>query len=243
MKQAYELFGISEKIANISDSVEDNLKEKFNEYDDVALYNQAKVLNAFKEANISQMHFGKTTGYGYGDVGREAIEKIYSHVFNTEDSLVRVQFVNGTHAIATTLRAMLMPGDTMLAITGRPYDTLCEVIRINDNPKSLKSYGIKYHELDLLENDDIDIKSVVEYLKENKVKMIHIQRSRGYALRKAFRISELKAAIDEIRKVDKSVIIMVDNCYGEFVETKEPTDVGADIICGSLIKNIGGGLC
>lgn len=243
MKQAYELFGISEKIANISDSVEDNLKEKFNEYDDVALYNQAKVLNAFKEADISQMHFGKTTGYGYGDVGREAIEKIYSHVFNTEDSLVRVQFVNGTHAIATTLRAMLMPGDTMLAITGRPYDTLCEVIGINDNPKSLKSYGIKYHEIDLLENDDIDIKSVVEYLKENKVKMIHIQRSRGYALRKAFRISELKAAIDEIRKVDKSVIIMVDNCYGEFVETKEPTDVGADIICGSLIKNIGGGLC
>ena len=131
MKQAYELFGISEKIANISDSVEDNLKEKFNEYDDVALYNQAKVLNAFKEANISQMHFGKTTGYGYGDVGREAIEKIYSHVFNTEDSLVRVQFVNGTHAIATTLRAMLMPGDTMLAITGRPYDTLCEVIGLS----------------------------------------------------------------------------------------------------------------
>ena len=242
MKQAYELFGISEKIANISDSVEDNLKEKFNEYDDVALYNQAKVLNAFKEANISQMHFGKTTGYGYGDVGREAIEKIYSHVFNTEDSLVRVQFVNGTHAIATTLRAMLMPGDTMLAITGRPYDTLCEVIGINDNPKSLKSYGIKYHEIDLLENDDIDIKSVVEYLKENKVKMIHIQRSRGYALRKAFRISELKAAIDEIRKVDKSVIIMVDNCYGEFVDEKEPIELGADIMVGSLIKNLGGGL-
>ncbi|MDD3303762.1 MAG: aminotransferase class I/II-fold pyridoxal phosphate-dependent enzyme [Clostridia bacterium] len=243
MKQAYELFGISAKIAKIAETVEDNLKEKFNEYEDVALYNQAKVLNAFKEANISQMHFGKTTGYGYGDIGREAIEKIYSQVFHTEDSLVRVQFVNGTHAIATTLKAMLMPGDTMLAITGRPYDTLCEVIGINENPKSLKSYGILYHEISLLENDDIDIQSVVKYLKENKVKMIHIQRSRGYALRKAFRTEELKTVIEEIRKVDSSVIIMVDNCYGEFVEIEEPTDVGADIICGSLIKNIGGGLC
>lgn len=243
MESGYELFEISKKIENLANESEEELQEIYNEFDETCFFNQAKVLNAFKEANISQMHFGKTTGYGYNDVGREAIETIYSNIFKAEDALVRVQFVNGTHAIATTLKALLMPGDTLLAITGTPYDTLCEVIGIKDSSKSLKSYGIKYDQIDLLENDDIDIEKVCEYLKNNKVKAIHIQRSRGYALRNAFTIEKLEEAIKKIREVDNEVIIMIDNCYGEFVETKEPTEVGADIVCGSLIKNIGGGLC
>lgn len=243
MKEALKMYNISEKLINIVSESEIQLNEVFKEYENIALYNQAKVLKAFNEARISQAHFGKTTGYGYNDIGREAIEKVYASVFKADDALVRVQFVNGTHAIATTLQALLMPNDTLLAITGTPYDTLCEVIGIKESKKSLKSYGIKYDQIDLLENDDIDIKSVEEYLKNNKVKVIHIQRSRGYALRKAFRIEEIEEVVKAIRNVDKDVIIMVDNCYGEFVETKEPIEVGADIVCGSLIKNIGGGLC
>lgn len=243
MKEAYKIFNISEKLIDIVEKSEQELSENFKKVDEVSLENQAKVLKAFNEAKISQMHFGKTTGYGYNDIGREAIEKVYSSVFKAEDALVRVQFVNGTHAIATTLKALLMPGDELLAITGTPYDTLCEVIGIKESKKSLKSYGIKYSQIDLLSNDDIDIQKVIEYLKCNKVKAIHIQRSRGYALRKAFQIEEIKKVIQNIRSVDKNVIIMVDNCYGEFVETREPIEVGADIVCGSLIKNIGGGLC
>lgn len=245
MLKAYKLFGISSGVSNLANEIEEEYKGKFDEIENVALYNQAKVLQAFKEANISQMHFGKTTGYGYNDVGREAIEKIYSNIFKAEDALVRVQFVNGTHAIATTLKGLLMPGDTLLAITGRPYDTICETIGITQNVNSLSliSYGVKYHEIDLNEDGLIDIPSVENYIKENKVKVVHIQRSRGYALRKAFSITEIEEVIEAIKKIDKDVIVMVDNCYGEFVEEKEPVEVGADIICGSLIKNIGGGLC
>lgn len=243
MKSGYELFGISKNIEELAIESEEEVKELYSEIEDTCLFNQAKVLNAFRNNNISQMHFGRTTGYGYNDIGREAIEKLYAEIFVAEAALVRVQFVNGTHAIATTLKALLMPGDTLLAITGTPYDTLCEVIGINKSSRSLKSYGIRYEQIDLLENDDIDIQNVCNYLRENKVKVIHIQRSRGYALRNAFTIYKLKEAISKIRKVDKDVIIMVDNCYGEFVEMEEPTQVGADIVCGSLIKNIGGGLC
>lgn len=243
MKEAYKLFGISDRLIAMVKEAEKSLNEKFYEIDQVALFNQAKVLKAFNEARVSQAHFGKTTGYGYNDIGREAIEKIYASVFKAQDALVRVQFVNGTHAIATTLQAILMPGDTLLAITGTPYDTLCEVIGIKESAKSLIHYGICYEQIDLLPNDDIDIYSIVEYLKNHKVKAIHIQRSRGYALRKAFQIEELEKVIKAIREVDKDVIIMVDNCYGEFVETREPVEIGADIVCGSLIKNIGGGLC
>ena len=245
MLKAYELFGISTQVSNLANEIEEQYKEKYNEIDSVALYNQAKVLQAFKEANISQMHFGKTTGYGYNDVGREAIEKIYSNIFKAEDALVRVQFVNGTHAIATTLKGLLMPGDTLLAVTGRPYDTICETIGItqNVNKLSLASYGIKYDEIELNDEGLIDIPSVKKYISENKVKVVHIQRSRGYALRKAFSIAEIEEVIKSIKEIDKDVIVMVDNCYGEFVEEKEPIEVGADVICGSLIKNIGGGLC
>ncbi len=243
MDSGYKLFGISDKVESLAKQSEEEIAEVFKEIDDISLYNQAKVLNAFSTENVSQVHFGKTTGYGYSDIGREIIEKIYAKVFNAQDSLVRVQFVSGTHTIATCLQALLMPREKMLAISGRPYDTLCDVIGINENKLSLKSYGVEYDQIDLINADRFDIPKIEEYLKNNKVKLIHIQRSRGYELRKALYISDIEEVIQSIRKIDKNVIIMVDNCYGEFTEKKEPTDVGADIVCGSLIKNMGGGLC
>lgn len=243
MREAYKLFNISDKIIDLANETEVEVSEVFKDISDIALYNEAKVLKAFKKEKITQVHFGKTTGYGYSDIGREAIEKVFSDIFNTEDALVRIQFVSGTHTIATVLNGLLMPGDKMLAISGRPYDTLCEVIGITENKLSLKNRGVEYAQIDLLNSSDFDIDSIKDYLMKNKVKLIHIQRSRGYELRKALYISDIENVIKEIRKVDKDVIIMVDNCYGEFTEIKEPTDVGADIVCGSLIKNMGGGLC
>lgn len=237
------MFNIDDRIIEMANKVEIDIASKVNEIEDIAFFNQAKVLKAFTKEKISTMHLSKTTGYGYNDVGREAIEKVYANIFKTEDSLVRIGFVNGTHTIATALRACLMPGDTLLAISGRPYDTLCEVIGIEENDLSLKNYGVKYAQIDLDEEGNIEIKKVCEFLKNNKVKMIHIQRSKGYELRKSLLIEDIELAIRNIRQVDKDVIIMVDNCYGEFVEKREPTEVGADLVCGSLIKNIGGGLC
>lgn len=238
-----KMFDIDEDILEKSKQVEEDLKLIYNEIEDIALYNQAKVLKAFKDNKVSTMHMNKTTGYGYNDVGREVIERIYAGIFHTEDSLVRVQFVNGTHTIATVLQALLMPKDKLLAISGRPYDTLCEVIGITKNDLSLMSYGVEYDEIALKEDGNFDIAKIEEYLKENKVRVIHIQRSKGYALRKSLNIDDIKDVIERIRKIDKDVIIMVDNCYGEFTEKLEPTDVGADVVCGSLIKNPGGGLC
>ena len=238
-----KMFDIDEDILEKAKQVEEDLKLVYNEIEDIALYNQAKVLKAFKDNKVSQMHMNKTTGYGYNDVGREVIEKVYADIFHTEDSLVRVQFVNGTHTIATVLQALLMPSDKLLAISGRPYDTLCEVIGITKNDLSLISYGVEYDEISLKEDGNFDISKIEKYLKENKVKVIHIQRSKGYALRKSLNIDDIKEVIEHIRKIDKDVIIMIDNCYGEFTEKLEPTDVGADVVCGSLIKNPGGGLC
>lgn len=243
MEKTYNIFNINEKIQSLVEMCENEQIETFKNIEEIALYNQAKVLKAFQEFKISQMHFGKTTGYGYDDIGRDTIEKIYAKLFDAQDSLVRIQFVNGTHTIATALQALLMPNDTMLAITGRPYDTLCEVIGIKENKLSLMSYGVKYDEIQLLEDGNLDLEKVKEYLKNNKVKLVHIQRSKGYALRKSLYMSDIKEAVDVIKAIDKDIIVMVDNCYGEFVETQEPTSVGADIACGSLIKNIGGGLC
>lgn len=242
-KDAYKMFNISDKVIDLSNEVEEIIKEEFKKVDDIAFFNQAKVLKAFNEEKISQMHFGKTTGYGYDDIGREAIEKIYAKIFKAEDALVRIGFVNGTHTLATALRACLMPGDKLLAISGKPYDTLCEVIGLEENPLSLISYGVKYSQIDLDESGNIKLDEVCDFLKNNEVKMIHIQRSKGYALRKSIEIDDIEHAISKIREVNKDVIIMVDNCYGEFVEKKEPIEVGADLVCGSLIKNIGGGLC
>lgn len=243
MKNAYKLFNINDKIINLAEESEEEIQEVFNEISEVALYNQAKVLKAFQEEKVAQVHFGKTTGYGFSDIGRETIEKVYSRVFNTEDSLVRVQFVSGTHTIATALQGLLMPGDTLLSISGKPYDTLCDVIGINESKFSLINYGIKYDQIDLLNNSDFDIQKIKEYLKNNKVNVVHIQRSRGYELRKALYISDIEEVIKVIKEIDNNIIVMVDNCYGEFTEKLEPTDVGADIACGSLIKNMGGGLC
>ena len=242
MKDAYMMYDINDKIINLANKCEKEIKELYNEIDEVALYNQAKVLKAFQKNKVSQVHFGSTTGYGFGDAGREVIEKVYSDIFNTEDSLVRVQFVSGTHTIATTLQALLMPGDKMLAISGKPYDTLCDVIGINESPLSLKNYGVKYDQIDLIDKENFDLDKIEKYLKKEKVKLVHIQRSRGYELRKALYISDIKEVIDIIKKIDENIIVMVDNCYGEFTEKIEPSDVGADIICGSLIKNMGGGL-
>ena len=243
MDSIKDMFNISDEVIKKSKSIEVELKSVYEKIEDISLYNQAKVLKAFKDNHVSGMHMNKTTGYGYNDVGREVIEKIYADVFHTEDSLVRVQFVNGTHTISTVLKALLMPGDNLLAISGRPYDTLCEVIGIVENKLSLISYGVKYNEIALKDDGNFDIESIENYLKSNKVKVIHIQRSKGYALRKSLCIEDIKDVIKHIRKIDKDVIIMVDNCYGEFVEKLEPTDVGADVVCGSLIKNPGGGLC
>lgn len=243
MDSIENMFNIDSSILIKSKEIEENLKCVYEEIEDIALYNQAKVLKAFKDNRVSQMHMNKTTGYGYNDVGREVIEKIYADIFHTEDSLVRVQFVNGTHTIATVLQALLMPEDTLLAISGRPYDTLCEVIGITKNKLSLMSYGVKYDEIELKQDGSFDIEKIEKYLKENKVKVIHIQRSKGYALRKSLTIDDIKEVVENIRKIDNDVIIMVDNCYGEFTEKLEPTDVGADVVCGSLIKNPGGGLC
>lgn len=243
MENAYRLFNISQELEDIARRSEEEIKEQFKQIEETALYNQARVLKAFQSVPVTQVHFQKTTGYGHGDIGREAIEKLYANLFETEDALVRVQFVSGTHTLATALKGVLNYGDEMVAISGRPYDTFCTVIGLEENEKSLINSGIKYSQIDLDENDNFKCEEIKEYLKNNKVKLVHIQRSRGYAVRKALLISDIENVIKEIRSVDKDVIIFVDNCYGEFTEEKEPTAVGADICCGSLIKNAGGGLC
>ncbi len=244
MESAYKLFNISEKLEKLARQSEDECKEVFKRIEENALYNQARVLKAFQSVPITTTHFGKSTGYGHGDPGREAIEKLYANLFEAEAALVRVQFVSGTHTLATALKGLLEYGDEMLAISGRPYDTLATVIGLEgDNEMSLLNRGIKYSQVDLDENDNFKCEEIKDYLKNHKVKLVHIQRSRGYAVRKALLIADIENVIKEIRSVDKDVIIFVDNCYGEFTETKEPTAVGADICCGSLIKNAGGGLC
>lgn len=241
-KEAYKLFNISDKVIDLANECEEELAEKFKEIDEVALFNTAKVLNAFKENKISDTHFKKTTGYGYDDIGREAIENVYKDIFKAEDALVRINFVNGTHSLSTALMGNLMPGDTLLSITGKPYDTLAETIGIVENNMSLISYGVKYAQIDL-KNGTFDTEKIVEFLSKNIVKMVFIGRSRGYDTRPSQTIENIENVITKIREVAENVIIMVDNCYGELVETREPIEVGADIIAGSLIKNLGGGLC
>ena len=196
---------------------------------------------AFQKNKLSEMHFGTTTGYGYGDIGRDTIEKIFAEVLGAEDSVVRNQFISGTHALTVALFSMLRPGDTMLSINGKPYDTLDEVIGIAENKSSLKSYGVKYEQIDLI-GDDFDTEKIVERVKKGNIKLICMQRSRGYAIRKSLSLESIKNIIQEIRKVNTDAIIMVDNCYGEFVDTIEPVALGADLMVGSLIKNLGGGI-
>lgn len=232
---------MNEKIIKLVNEEEKKLKSVFERIDENTLHNSRKVLDAFHEYKLSESHFGKTTGYGYNDIGRDTIENIFSSVLDAEDSLVRTQFISGSHALTVCLFALLRPNDTLLSITGLPYDTLHEVIGIKENKSSLASYGIKYKQIDLIDND-FDIETIKKVLKEEKIKVIEIQRSKGYSTRKSLTIEKIERVIKEIRKIDKDVIIMVDNCYCEFVEKLTPLSVGADIIVGSLIKNLGGGI-
>lgn len=217
------------------------IEEELQKIDEIEEYNSEKVLNAFTTNNISETDFNTTTGYGYNDIGRDKIEKVFASIFKAESALVRCQFISGTHAISTALFALLRPEDTMLSISGKPYDTLDSVIGFNNNPSSLKSYNIKYKEIDLI-NNDFNYNKIEEELKKNKIKLIEIQRSKGYSTRESISIEKLEKVIKLIRSIDKEVIIMVDNCYCELVSTKEPIEVGADIAVGSLIKNLGGAI-
>lgn len=217
------------------------IEEELQKIDEIEEYNSEKVLNAFTTNNISETDFNTTTGYGYNDIGRDKIEKVFASVFKAESALVRCQFISGTHAISTALFALLRPEDTMLSISGKPYDTLDSVIGFNNNPSSLKSFNIKYKEIDLI-NNDFNYNEIEEVLKKNKIKLIEIQRSKGYSTRESISIEKLEKVIKLIRSIDKEVIIMVDNCYCELVSTKEPIEVGADIAVGSLIKNLGGAI-
>lgn len=228
-------------IKNLFLESENEVTEQFKKIDEIKRFNSEKVLRAFIDNQVTEACFNSTTGYGYNDYGREVIEKVYADIFKTEDALVRVQFVSGTHALSTTLFALLRPNDTFLSISGLPYDTLHEVIGIVDNPSSLKSYNINFEKIDLVDND-FDYEKIEQALRSKKYKLIEIQRSKGYSTRKSLAISKLEKVISFIRNIDKDVIIMVDNCYCEFVNTVEPTEVGADIVVGSLIKNLGGGV-
>lgn len=221
------------------EDLEQELLPIYKQYEKICEVNSEKVLKAFIDNKVGEEHFYSSTGYGYGDLGREAVESVYKDIFKAEDALVRNQFISGTHALQTTLFGILRPKDILLSINGDPYDTLQEVIGIRENPSSLKSFGVEYKKINLKEGD-FDKEAIGRFLKNNKVKMLMIQRSKGYSTRKSFSIDKIKDIIDYIRSVDKEVIIMVDNCYCEFVSTKEPIEVGADICVGSLIKNLGG---
>lgn len=234
---------INNKVKEIITKAENELKEQFAIIDDICEYNSDKVLSAFQKHQVSEIHFNETTGYGYGDLGREVIEKIYADIFNTEDALVRGQFISASHALTVTLFGLLRPNDIMLSISGKPYDTLDSVIGLTENNSSLKSFGIKYEQIDLIDND-FDYEKIQERLSntESKIKLVEIQRSRGYSLRESMSLKKIEKVIKAIREIDSSVIIMIDNCYGELTNKIEPSNVGADILVGSLIKNLGGGI-
>ena len=239
----YNKFGIKEEILKLSKDVEKELQLQYEKVEKIKEINSLKVITAFQECGLSEMHLHSSTGYGIDEVGRNKIEEIYAKIFNTEDALVRAQLISGTHALVVTLFGLLRPGDTMLSITGTPYDTLQTAIGISkeQSKSSLKEFGVKYEQIDL-KNDDFDIEAVKERVSKKDIKLIEIQRSKGYSTRKSLTIDKIEKVIKSIREVNSTVIIMVDNCYGEFVEEREPTDVGADIAVGSLMKNLGAGI-
>lgn len=229
------------KIIELVDKCEKDVEKEFKKAEKICEYNSNKVLKAFQDNGVSEVDFGSTTGYGYGDIGREKIEKVFAQVLGAEDCLGRTQFISGTHALTVALFAFLRPGDTMLSINGKPYDTLDEVIGITENKSSLKSFGVNYEQIELVDND-FDYEKIQERLQKSKVKLIEIQRSKGYAIRESITLDKVERVIKAIREIDQEVIIMIDNCYCEFVGTREPLEVGADVIVGSLIKNLGGGM-
>lgn len=234
---------MEQDLTQLSGQVEQEIKPILEKIDKVCEKNSKKVLTAFQECKLQEAHLNSSTGYGIDEPGRNKIEEIYSHIFKAEDSLVRSQLISGTHALAITLFALLRPGDTMLSITGEPYDTLQTVIGIGKEASrsSLKTFQINYEQIDLIENE-FDIAKIQDRLKRKDIKLIEIQRSRGYSIRKSLTIEKIEKVIQAIREIDKDVIIMVDNCYGEFVQEREPIEIGADIAVGSLMKNLGAGI-
>ena len=237
----YQDLGIDDGTVRLVEDAERDCLEEFKKIDKDIYFNSLKVLSSFHKNGITEAHFNATTGYGYNDLGRDGIEAVFCDVLGAESALVRSQFISGSHALTVCLFALLRPGDLLLSITGKPYDTLDQVIGIEENASSLKSFGVDYAQIDLVE-DDFDYKKIEEYLNSHKVKVIEIQRSKGYSTRKSISIQKLEKIISFIKKISPSVIIMVDNCYCEMVGVKEPTQVGADIMVGSLIKNLGGGI-
>lgn len=237
----YEDLKITKKALDIVAESEEECLEEFKKIDENCMKNSLKVLASFHKNNISECHFHETTGYGYNDIGRDKIEEVFRDVLGAEDALVRNQFISGSHALTVCFNALLRPGDLLVSISGKPYDTLDEVIGIRDNPSSLKSFGVEYSQVELVD-DDFDYEKIGEVISKRKVKLVEIQRSRGYSTRKAIDISKVSKVIKLIKKIDKDVIVMIDNCYCEFVGECEPTEVGADVIVGSLIKNLGGGI-
>ena len=243
-KLMMEAYNIKPHVFELYKKALNDVEEQFKIYDEIREYNQLKVLNAFQEERISDMHFTNSSGYGYDDIGRDTLDKVYARIFNTESALVRPHFVNGTHAIGCALMGNLKTGDTMVCITGAPYDTLHNIIGISgkENIGSLREYGVNYKQVDL-KNGTFDTEKIIEVLKEDStIKLVHIQRSTGYGWRKSFLVSEIGEIISKIKEIRSDVCVFVDNCYGELIDKIEPTDVGADLVAGSLIKNLGGGI-
>ena len=237
----YKELGISPQVMEFGREVEAGLKERFEGIDAIAEYNQMKVIKGMQDNRVSDIHFAATTGYGYNDLGRDTLEDVYASVFHGESALVRPQLISGTHALHVALSGNLRPGDELLSPVGKPYDTLEEVIGIRDSVGSLKEYGVTYRQVDLLEDGSFDFAGIAKAMNP-RTKLVTIQRSKGYATRPTLSVDRIGELISFVKEIRPDVICMVDNCYGEFVEEKEPTDVGADMIVGSLIKNPGGGL-
>ncbi len=241
LKEMYQELGISSDVLEFGKKIEAELKERFDALDETAEFNQMKVIKAMQEARVSDIHFAATTGYGYNDLGRDTLEEVYARVFHAESALVRPQLMSGTHALHIALSGNLRPGDELLSPVGKPYDTLEEVIGIRDSACSLKEYGVNYRQVDLLPNGDFDYGGIKKAVNE-RTKLVTIQRSKGYDTRPTLSVENIGKLISFIKGIKPEVICMVDNCYGEFAERMEPTEVGADMAVGSLIKNPGGGL-
>ncbi len=237
----YQALGISEKVVELVNRCELDCIDEFLQIDEACEFNSLKVQASFHKNQVSESCFNSTTGYGYNDLGRETIEKVFRDVLGAEDALVRSQFISGSHALTVCFFALLRPGDTLLSISGKPYDTLDEVIGIQENPSSLKSFGVSYDEIDLVDND-FDYEKIKDYLSHHIVKVIEIQRSKGYSTRKSISLEKIGKVVKMIKEIDNNIIIMVDNCYCEFVSSGEPLGLGVDVIVGSLIKNLGGGI-
>ena len=241
MMNMYEKMGISKEVLKFSNKILDDLKERFERIDEVSEYNQMKVLHAMQKNQVSEMHLETSSGYGYTDLGRDTLEAVYADVFHTEDALVRTQIACGTHALNIALSGNLRPGDELLSVSGKPYDTLEEVIGIRPSRGSLAEYGVTYNQVDLLDDGSFDYEGIKNVINE-RTKLVAIQRSKGYLTRPTLSVQSIGDVIKYIKSINKDIKVMVDNCYGEFVDTVEPSDFGADMIVGSLIKNPGGGL-